>query len=157
LVVKNFSSQETCKKYLEYFNDKNSGSDKEDKTISDSLKSLKEQIKLELSDFLKESNIYCSYFSFHKLLEGMRVSPHSDSQDIDGFDSSNDREFATLLYLNDDFEGGELYFPDHNIEYSPETGSLVIFSGGKKNLHGVRLILNKDRNSIIGFWGREGL
>lgn len=155
LVIKNFAPHETCEKYLEYFNDKISQTEKNrEKTNLDSLRSLKEQIKIELLDFLKVSELYCSYFSFHKLLEGMRVSPHSDSMDIDGKEGAKDREFATLLYLNDDFEGGELYFPEHGVEYSPEKGSLVLFSGGKNNLHGVKTVLNKDRNAIIGFWGK---
>jgi len=45
-------------------------------------------------------------------------------------------DFASILYLNDDFEGGETYFEDGNI-CKPETGTCVIFES-MKHFHGVR-------------------
>ena len=44
-------------------------------------------------------------------------------------------DFASILYLNDDFEGGETYFEDGNI-CKPETGTCVIFES-MKHFHGV--------------------
>ena len=44
-------------------------------------------------------------------------------------------DFASILYLNDDFEGGETYFEDGNI-CKPKTGTCVIFES-MKHFHGV--------------------
>jgi hypothetical protein len=33
-----------------------------------------------------------------------------------------------VMYLNDDYEGGEIDFPDHGISIKPEAGSIVVFS-----------------------------
>ena len=44
-------------------------------------------------------------------------------------------DFASILYLNDDFEGGETYFEDGSI-CKPETGTCVIFES-MKHFHGV--------------------
>lgn len=34
---------------------------------------------------------------------------------------------SSVVYLNEDFEGGALRFPEYDVEYSPKTGDLVIF------------------------------
>ena len=44
-------------------------------------------------------------------------------------------DYASILYLNDDFEGGETYFEDGK-ECIPETGTCVIFES-MKHFHGV--------------------
>lgn len=52
---------------------------------------------------------------------------HFDSE----FDYKDDSEllrlFAILIYLNDDFEGGELMFPLQSKVIKPEVGKLVVF------------------------------
>jgi predicted 2-oxoglutarate/Fe(II)-dependent dioxygenase YbiX len=42
---------------------------------------------------------------------------------------------SVLALLNDDFEGGELYYPDLNLSYTPSAGDLVIH--GSRITHGV--------------------
>lgn len=62
---------------------------------------------------------------------------------------------ATLLYLNDDYSGGELSFPKHGIEFKPERGSLVVFNGGGEYAHEVKKIEDGDRYVLVGFWEYE--
>lgn len=59
---------------------------------------------------------------------------------------------ASLLYLNDDYEGGKLYFPNQDIEISPKGRSLYIFNGGGDNMHGVKKIISGDRYVLVAFW-----
>lgn len=60
--------------------------------------------------------------------------------------------YACVIYLNDDFNGGELYFPDIDLEVKPIRGSLMLFSASKKYLHGVRKVLpGPTRYAITGF------
>ena len=40
-----------------------------------------------------------------------------------------------MIYLNDDFEGGETYFPRQEIELTPKTGSLVIWPAAYTHPH----------------------
>lgn len=42
--------------------------------------------------------------------------------------SAEQINFSGVIYLNDLFVGGELYFPDFNYSYKPKKNSLVIFS-----------------------------
>lgn len=78
---------------------------------------------------------------------------HSDNTDEQGNSGAFTRSrYAAFLYLNDDFEGGLLQFPSHNISISPETGMLAAFDGGFNNMHEVTLITKGVRYTIGSFW-----
>lgn len=48
------------------------------------------------------------------------MGPHQDGTQ-DGL------KFSAVLYLNEDYEGGEIFFPELDIKIKPKMGSLVIF------------------------------
>lgn len=73
------------------------------------------------------------------------------------------RDYSAILYLNDDFEGGEFLFAGDSLARTiqstikPSCGRLVAFSASEKNLHGVRGVLRGTR-CALGMWftlGRE--
>lgn len=47
-------------------------------------------------------------------------------------------EYAALVYLNNDYEGGEIYFPDYDIIIKPEPNEFISFPGTKYYRHGVK-------------------
>ena len=53
--------------------------------------------------------------------ESEEFKPHFDALE-------NDRKTTCLLYLNDDFTGGETYFPEVDFGVTAKTGSLLIFN-----------------------------
>jgi predicted 2-oxoglutarate/Fe(II)-dependent dioxygenase YbiX len=55
-----------------------------------------------------------------------------------------------VFYINDNYEGGELYFPDIDVVIKPEMGSLCVFDGSKLLKHGVKTVTKGTRyNSTI--------
>ena len=81
------------------------------------------------------------------------ASPHSDNSDFDGTPNAFEiNKYVGILYLNSDYEGGELYFPDHNIEFKPNAYSYICFPGGVENIHGVKEILKGTRYTMVSFW-----
>lgn len=56
------------------------------------------------------------------------------------FDSGRPNDIATLIYLNNDYDGGEIYFPELGIEIKPEAGDLVCFPDTPDFVHGVKPI-----------------
>lgn len=58
-------------------------------------------------------------------------------------------KYNSLIYLNDDFDGGEFYTKDLAIK--PEQGMLTLFDGSKM-YHGVKKVKGKDRKTIILWW-----
>ena len=99
--------------------------------------------------------------------ENTYLAPHTDILDIDyvNNDPDNDEgpsqeeqlktwpnmwsgDLAILAYINDDFEGGELYFPDFDYHFKPERGSIVMFPGSLYYVHGVTPITKGIRYTL---------
>jgi hypothetical protein len=61
------------------------------------------------------------------------------------------RDYTGLAYLNDDFTGGELVFPDLNVVITPKPGLFVGFPSNHKFVHAVPKVLSGKRYSLL-FW-----
>jgi len=55
---------------------------------------------------------------------GGKIAPHIDKNRKN---PKNTMDWSVLFYLNDDYEGGELYFPGLEIEIKPTAGSAIFF------------------------------
>jgi len=62
---------------------------------------------------------------------------------------TEESKYNSLIYLNDDFEGGEFYTKNQVIK--PQQGMLTIFDGSI-TYHGVKEVKKKDRKTIILWW-----
>ena len=87
------------------------------------------------------------------------ASPHSDNSDNDGKPNAFEiNKYVGILYLNNDYEGGELYFCDkeNNMEtylsIKPNVYSYYVFPGGYENIHGVSEITKGTRYTMVSFW-----
>lgn len=88
---------------------------------------------------------------------GTRQEPHADKEMHEGPDTGKPNSFhwydiGTVFYLNDDYEGGELYFPLQGIEFKPKPGAAYFFPGDKNYIHGVRPITSGVRYTLPYFW-----
>jgi hypothetical protein len=78
---------------------------------------------------------------------------HSDNTDMEGNWSAWEKsKLVCLLYINDDYEGGELDFRDHDLTIKPKAGQLITFPGGIVNVHQVKEVLSGTRHTIGAFW-----
>jgi Rps23 Pro-64 3,4-dihydroxylase Tpa1-like proline 4-hydroxylase len=75
---------------------------------------------------------------------GGHFTPHTDAHK----DNSH-RAFTVILYLNDNFTGGETCFPDQNYSFKPKAGNVLIFSSAA--LHASMPILSGEKNIVV-FW-----
>ena len=66
------------------------------------------------------------------------------------------REFAVTINLNDDFEGGELEFPEFPGEvFKPAVGAAIVYSGA--HMHRVRPVTRGTRFALLAFlMGTDG-
>lgn len=53
--------------------------------------------------------------------------------------------YGCILYVNDNFDGGELYYENLGIVYDPVPGQLIIHPGTKEYTHGVNKATNGSR------------
>jgi predicted 2-oxoglutarate/Fe(II)-dependent dioxygenase YbiX len=78
---------------------------------------------------------------------------HADGEDPEGHpNEAFIVDYGAVIYLNDDYEGGEIYFPDHNLEFKPSAGTLVFFPSNNMYIHGVREITKGVRYTTPSFW-----
>lgn len=62
-----------------------------------------------------------THFAIKKYSDNEHMGPHPDSDSIDPV------EYTASVYFNDDYEGGDLNFPDQGVSVKPTPGSIVIF------------------------------
>lgn len=61
-------------------------------------------------------------------------------------------KYAAILYINDDYSDGELFFSNLNIQLRPKPKSLLIFPGNEKYEHGVKTVsAGPIRYVLVGF------
>lgn len=59
-------------------------------------------------------------------------------------------EWSTIIYLNDEFEGGTIYFPNQNYTYTPKKYSAVFFpSAGSEYVHGITTVTGGKRHTAL--------
>jgi predicted 2-oxoglutarate/Fe(II)-dependent dioxygenase YbiX len=84
------------------------------------------------------------WWLFREYLPGSEMSAHSDVYSYVTDDSKPVRPYLTaILYLNDDYVGGEIAFPNDSLSIKPKSGSVVIFKSD--TLHEVKPILSGNR------------
>lgn len=62
------------------------------------------------------------------------------------------RRLSFILFVNDDYEGGELYFPRQDVTVWPEKGKAVIFPSGVTHPHTVRPVLKGTRYTVVSWF-----
>lgn len=77
---------------------------------------------------------------------GTFYKTHTDSN----FEDGKCRTVSCILYLNEDFEGGELIFPRENIVIKPKEASIAIFPTGYLLPHSVNI--GTSRRHTVAFF-----
>ncbi|XP_035664467.1 prolyl 3-hydroxylase 3-like [Branchiostoma floridae] len=101
--------------------------------------------------------------------ETLRTEPshnvHVDKCELNYLDWScryqtelNQRHYSAIMFLNDDFTGGQFFFAyrgNHTAQLTvqPKCGRLVAFSSGQENPHGVKAVL-QGRRCVLAFGTR---
>lgn len=168
---KNFLSNEECQSIIDYFNTK------EDLWQDTCFYNTSVIYPLAPMEFYSDNKITEGYFhslrnrlsvvaeetagrgltnltlSGHRWLPGSFAADHSDNSELDGTPNAwQDNKFVTIIYLNDNYSGGDLTFSQHNISISPSAGSVIAFDPGFNNLHGVTEITEGNRYTILSSW-----
>lgn len=86
---------------------------------------------------------------------GGKYHEHADSESFDPerglFYRVADRDVSLLIYLNDDFEGGELSFKRLNYTYRPKTGDLVLFPSSNLYMHQAEIITKGSKFALVSW------
>lgn len=87
---------------------------------------------------------------------GGHYKPHIDGESLwktpEGeliWKKSIDRDLSIVMYLNDDFEGGDFIFPELKVRVRPEPGMMICFPSNHHYRHGVEPVTKGQRYSIV--------
>jgi hypothetical protein len=82
-------------------------------------------------------------FQVLKYEKGQFYKTHLD------YGKENSRVLSVLLYLNEDYEGGETYFPRQNIKIKGEQGDVLLFPSNYCYPHSAEEILDGIKYSVV--------
>jgi hypothetical protein len=86
------------------------------------------------------------FATIQRMQEGVELKSHTDQ------DTDPSIRHAAILYLNEEYSKGEIFFSNHNIELKPKPGSLLLFPGTKDYNHGVKHVgPGPIRYVLVGF------
>ena len=90
-------------------------------------------------------------------LPGNEQLPHADKQLNDGTPNPFPTyDLNSIIYWNDDFEGGQIYYPQHDIELEIKAGMGIAHVGDVNYLHGVKEIKSGIRWTTPSFYTVTG-
>jgi hypothetical protein len=127
-----------------------------DTSIIDTIESMVARLKIEVDSYFSVDAAPTSP-AMVRWLPGQFQMPHADKELHSGPDAGQPNDFpwydiAGLFYINDDYEGGELYFPNQGIQFKPKSGSAYFFPGDMNYIHGVGEIKSGIRYTVPFFW-----
>lgn len=169
-VIKNFLSEEECGWFMSLVKES-----EEDKWNSDSgrgwwdkrifffneetkknkiIKDVTDRLRYLISD---DQNLQMreGLTAIHRLRPGEEMFVHCDNPIDENYEIKDEHrqhvnlglQYAVVLYIND-FEGGELYYPNIKIKYKPEKGDAVWHPGVGKYLHTVLPVSGENTRYI---------
>lgn len=101
---------------------------------------------------IKVKKIPWNPMHFVKWHDDMSSGLHSDCQYPNGDPLMKSNYFrlniTALIYPNDDYEGGEIGWPDYNLEIKPSAGDLVMFPANNSYLHYVNKVSSGVRYTM---------
>jgi len=126
---------------------------KNDPSLGLFLNNVKERIlKTAKESYGIETEIYSDILALTRWFPGMEQMPHSDNmENTPDHHNHQHREYGIVIYLNDDFEGGITFYPQHKFSITPEPGKLAIHPASTDHMHGVTKVEGAIRYTMTSF------
>lgn len=115
--------------------------------INNTIKNAIEEVS---KDYANKFNIDLGY------LTPISISKYSKSKEmgkhVDSYGDDREPVLSVVVYLNDNYVGGDLYFVDQQVSIKPEAGSIVVFPSVEPYYHESRKIIAGTKYMSPGFW-----
>ncbi|MDY6945309.1 MAG: 2OG-Fe(II) oxygenase [Pseudomonadota bacterium] len=82
---------------------------------------------------------------------------YQDDSGLELWEKTLERDLSVVYFINDDFSGGELFFPALDLVIEPEAGTLVCFPSDHNYIHGVRPVTSGHRYTIVTWMRVAGM
>jgi hypothetical protein len=116
------------------------------KVMTDKQQEITDKMLVRLAGFFNNMDSFTTVNRLRRLTTGQFMHPHKD-----GGDPLNPKVivFGIAIYLNDDFLGGQLSYPDIGLSIDPKPRSAVIHNA--RFNHEVKTVTSGNRYSITAF------
>lgn len=89
--------------------------------------------------------------TIQRMQPGVELKSHTDQH------TDPSIRYATIIYINDDYSDGDVFFPNFDINLKPKPGTLLFFPGNEEYEHGVRHVGEGPiRYVLVGFVKERG-
>ncbi len=93
-----------------------------------------------------DSLMLSGFATIQRMQPGVELKSHTDQH------TDPSIKYATIIYINDDYKDGELFFENINLKLRPKPKTLLIFPGNEKYEHGVEFVGEGPiRYVLVGF------
>lgn len=121
----------------------------EDKNFNINNYPIQKEIFERINPFVKKMNpefLLSGFVTLQRMQHGVELKSHVDQH------TDPSIQYATILYINDDYAEGELFFNNFDFTIKPKAGSLLVFPGTPDYEHGVRPVGEGPiRYVLVGF------
>lgn len=94
--------------------------------------------------------LYADTVHIARWVQGMSMGLHADRTE-----EFPHRAYSSVLYLNEGFGGGLLFFPREGVTVRPEVGMLVAFTAWPDHEHGVTTVTGGPRYTMPAFYTHD--
>lgn len=115
-----------------------------------------EKIKNQYSDLIKNTiSDYIKTFDIYDKIEDsegyglLRYSPGEYYHAHYDGGTSMGRSVSAILYLNDDYEGGEIEFTNFNLKIKPKAGTFILFPSNYAYRHIAHPVISGTKYAIV--------
>lgn len=123
--------------------------DWDDKNLSISHNAISKKLQSRMHKLIEINNEHLALTGFatlQRMQEGVQLKAHTDQH------TDPSIKYATILYINDNYKDGTLFFVNKDLDLKPRPGELLIFPGNEEYEHGVRHVGEGPiRYVLVGF------
>jgi len=147
VIIKNFLTNEECLSLLKEADNSDDWKIQNENTGIFILKSKNHKLMVDIHHRVAE--LFDK--KYHTQMIRMIHKTNQDSFWEEHSDNSGGREivYGVVIYLNDNFDGGELVYPESQTSIKPEAGMLVYHPGDQK--HKVSKVISGNRYTLTSF------
>ena len=120
--------------------------------------SIQYKVIVKCCKFFDEECVYPDHTDIVTWKSGMELKPHVDNMHIYNPDLKHNtphRDYSSIIYLNDNYEGGNTIFPNQNYKTTPKAGKLIVFPSGSSHPHGVTEVTSGIRYTLAMWFTKD--
>lgn len=113
-----------------------------------------ERMSLVLGGFL--GFVESDYLIFYKVIDElahdkMVLMKYGEGSEFKLSNNQDGGKMAVMYYLNDDYEGGSIHFPEYDLTYQPKANEALIFPAESGYEYSIEKITNGTKYSVLSY------